>query len=65
VNEQHGQLDRLEARLERLTARVDELSRIVELGEGARSGPVEPQRSGAHEFARRKRRRHVGHAPRI
>jgi len=65
VNGSHGPLDRLEARIERLTARIDELTRIVELGDGARPAPADQPRPGAHEIARRKRRRHVGHASRV
>jgi hypothetical protein len=65
MNGPHAPLDRLEARLERLTARVDELSRIVELLTGATPAPADQPRPAPHEPARRKRRRHVGHASRV
>jgi len=63
MNEPHGPLDRLEARLERLTARVDELSRALELRELA---AVEtPRRADTRDLTRRRRRHHVGHASRV
>ena len=63
MNEPHGPLDRLEARLELLTARVDELSRALELRE--LGDAKKPLRAGARDPSRRRRRHHVGHASRV
>jgi hypothetical protein len=64
VNESHGPLDRLEARLERLTSRVDELSQALELRD-LRTAEKPPLKANACDPIRRRRRHHVGHASRV